>query len=195
MRTFHKFVLSLMLSCGFFTSAPVGAQVTANATTNVVINFPEILILYTFSTITLTLDKTFIQGNLGLGTIAACGTGGGCVNAGTTSKSSVNATTDLDIASDADVLGSNMTSITLTLQNALGARSLGLTDTNYTLGVVDGANTEVLGLDGTQPTSFANTGLALSTSDLVLLIDPSEIDTQAESVSVNEDFVITVSGT
>lgn len=197
MLLLRKSVLTSVFMFGVLFLQQTNAQtISSQATTNVVVNFPEVLVLYTFSDVSLNMDAAFLKSNMGLGTLTVCSTGN-CVNAGGIGPVTVDATSeDLDLASDAQVPGiSALTDITLTLQNAVGARSLGMTDANYTLGVADGGLTGVLGVGATQPTSFTNTGLALSTQSLQIKIDVSEIDTQAESVSVNENFVITVSGT
>lgn len=197
MQFLRKSILASLFITGALLGQSASAQSSASATTNVVVNFPEVLVLYTFSDVTLNMDAAFLKSNLGLGTIGVCTSGNECVNAGAFGSVTVDATSeDLDIASDAQVpADGDLTDITLTLENAIGARSLGMTDASYTLGVVDGALTDVLEVGATQATSFTNTGLALSTQDLEILIDVSEIDTQAESTTVNEDFVITVSGT
>lgn len=194
MRYLRGTFLSVILICGFIISAPVAAQSSAEAETTVTVNFPEILVLYTFSAIELNLDATFLADNLGLGAATPCAVGATCVDAGSATETDVGASTDMDISALVPADG-GLNNVVLTLVDALGARSLGLTDTNYTLGVVDQGDTDVLNLGSGQPVSFSNTGLLLSTSDLVLEIDPNEIVDQTDSVQVVETFVITVSGT
>lgn len=199
MRFSRKPLVQLLLAMGALSSGQSFAQVSGTATTSVTVNFPDILVLYTFSDIDLTLDATFIGGQFGLTPAVACTDPIGnsyCVNAGSVTEIGVTATTDLDIANSGIDEDGNLTSATLTLDNAFGARSLGLEDASYTLAVTDQGDTDVLGIDtDTQATSFTNSGLALSTGSLVLSIDPTEIDTQGESVQVIENFDITVSGT
>ena len=178
MHKARNFAASTMLAAGLMVGGHANADVTATAQTDIEVNFPEILVMYTFSDVTLAPDATFLTTALGLGTGGSCSAGDDCVDAGATGSINVTtASTDLDIASDADVPADTaLNDIVLTLENAVGARSLGLTDANYTLGVTEAGTTAVLNVEtGTQPTSFTNNGLVLSTSDLVLEIDVSEI--------------------
>jgi len=188
----RKFIGSAVLTSGMMMSGATQAAVEAESTTTVTVNFPEILVLYTFATVDLTLDATNLVTDFGLGAGAACTTGT-CVDAGASMETGVTATTDLDIGASGIPLDGALTDMSLTLNNAIGARSLGLADATYTLTVSDDGNSTIVDLDtANQATSFDNDGLTLSTAALELTIDASDITGSVTSES--EDFTITVNG-
>ena len=194
MKVISRFLMAYLLVLGLAVSHSSMAQtVSATRTTTIDVNFPEILVMYTYSNITLDLDATFFAGQLGLGTTIACDAGASCVDATTTTITVDALTEDVDIAGQAAVPADGaLTDVSINLTNAIAARSLGMTDANYTVNVVDQANSTVINLDGT-PDPMPNSGLQLSTTNLPIILDVSEITGPLDTDS--EDFEITVEGT
>jgi hypothetical protein len=186
---------AVIMAFGASVFASQVSAVTAIATTTVTINWPDVLILYTFSEIDITPDADILTNNLGAGTLSTCESGSDndhCVDAGTSNVTMDALTEDLDIAGDADVpLDANLSNITITLENAIGARSLGVTAATYTLVVTDEGDSDAINLGTSQATSFTNSGLTLTTADLIIELDVSEI---AAADNDSEDFEISVSG-
>jgi hypothetical protein len=186
---------AVIMAFGASVFASQVSAVTAIATTTVTINWPEVLILYTFADVDLTPDADILTDNLGAGTLGACDVGSTnnhCVDAGTSTIAMTALTEDLDIAGEAAVpADAALTDITITLQNAIGARSLGVAAATYTLAVADQGDSAAINLDASQATSFTNSGLTLTTADLIIELDVSEIAIGDDDA---EDFEITVSG-
>ena len=80
MHKARNFAASTMLAAGLMVGGNAHADVTATAQTDIVVNFPEILVMYTFSDVTLAPDATFLTTALGLGTGGSCGAGHDCVD-------------------------------------------------------------------------------------------------------------------
>ena len=181
----RKILVPLIMFFGLAWGSQAQAQVSATAQTTIDVNFPEILVLFTFSQITLDLDATFFTDQLGLGEGDA-GTSSITVDAGSE---------DIDIGASTDVpADADINDVEIDLLNAIGARSIGLTDTNYTVDVSDTGSSSIIDLSTTNTIgTLSNSGVALSTTNLPIVIDVSEIT--GPLVTDSETFDITVSGT
>lgn len=166
----------------------------AEASVQVDVSLPTVLVMYHYNTITLTLDQTALGGYLVGGTAGACLTGGDfCDDQGNPAAinvTTIGGTTTVNQAVVDPGLGATDTDITLV--DVVGVRALGcgVYDATYdngasSNGVTIADGTAVAGIDG-QACSFG-----MTTGDLTFNLDFSAIDAGASSVSAIFDVTVT----
>ena len=170
--------------------ATPGQAATANTTIS--IDFPSILILYTYDNIELEVSEAGLGGALeGSGTVSC--TGSDCRSA-QGDRDLTGSLLSLDGADVVDAtigtpVGSLPSGIGVTIENAYGARCLGCSAGTYAVTLTDGGNSAAIGTFTT--TAPAVNGLTLATGDLSFEVDLGSL-TAAGAVS--ETVTITVVG-
>ncbi len=166
----------------------------AEASVQVDVNLPTVLVMYHYDTITLNLDQTALGGYLVGGTASACATGGDfCDAQGNPTAidvTTIGATTTVNQAVVDNPVAATDTDITLV--DVVGVRALGCS--TYTASYDDGGSgngvgitngTAVAGIDG-QGCSFL-----MTTGDLTFNLDFDSVDAGATTVSAVFDVTVT----
>jgi hypothetical protein len=178
--------LSALLAASLLIAATSSAH-AATATTTININLPQVVILYTFDTINLTIDAAAV-GSLLTGAAQCTDANNLCIEIAPTPALTI---TDLSAASvDADIASSAAAIVgsrTVTIKNAFGVRSLGVAAANYTATI---AETAAAAFSNEVITAPANTGLALSRGDISFTLDLN----QTSGTSASVTYTITVNG-
>ena len=180
-----------LLGAAAFTNSTAYA---AEATVQVDVNLPTVLVMYHYNTITLNLDQTALGGYLVGGTAAACLTGGDfCndqLNPAAINVTTIGATTTVNQAVVDNPVAATDTDITLV--DVVGVRALGCS--TYSASYDDGVSsngvtitngTAVAGIDG-QACSFG-----MTMGDLTFNLDFNSVDGGASSVSAVFDVTVT----
>ena len=177
------------LLTGMLALLPVASAQAATATTTVEISFPQILILYTFDQIDLSVDAAGLADAITPGTTTCAGDY--CSDQGTVDLTGTGLALDGSDTLDADIaggVGSLPGPVTVTVENAFGVRALG--HSSYTAGVA-AAGTPNAAFGSPAVTTPNYTGLQLSTGDLSFTIDLSQLSGGATE---SQDYQITVTG-
>ena len=180
-----------LLGAAAFTNSTAYA---AEATVQVDVNLPTVLVMYHYNTITLDLDQTALGGYLVGGTAAACLTGGDFCNVqlipAAINVTTIGATTTVNQAVVDNPVAATDTDITLV--DVVGVRALGCS--TYSASYDDGVSsngvtitngTAVAGIDG-QACSFG-----MTMGDLTFNLDFNSVDGGASSVSAVFDVTVT----
>ena len=189
MKTTGK-ALGTGLLTGMLALLPATSTQAATATTTVEINFPQILILYTFDQIDLAVDAAGLADAITTGTTAC--SGDYCSDQGTSDLSGTLLNLDGADVLDADIgtgVGSLPGPVNITIQNAFGVRALGYSGYSANAAKTGTANAAFGNPTVTTP---GYTGLSLSTGNLSFTIDLSQL---SGSGAQAQDYQITVTGT
>ena len=188
--TFKKVLGVGLLGAAAITNSTAYA---AQASVQVDVNLPTVLVMYHYDTITLNLDQTALGGYLVGGTAAACTGGDFCdnqLNPAPINVTTIGATTTVNQAVVDNPVAATDTDITLV--DVVGVRALGCA--TYTATYDDGGSgngvgitngTAVAGIDG-QGCSFL-----MTTGDLTFNLDFDAVDAGATSVSAVFDVTVT----
>ena len=178
-----KNVLGAGLLAGLCAVAPLGHAATA--TTTIDVNFPSVVVMYHYDTITLQVDQTALA-NYMAGGAAACG-GDFCDNLTGTLDLTGSPVTDLSgapVSVDANVNppAPPATAVPVTVQNAVGVRALGCS--TYTATVTDGGSDVSMTVDTVNSLSTidgAGCSLGLALGDLIFTMDVSQVTGGSDS--------------
>lgn len=168
------------------TAASFGALSTASAATlqtDIDIDFPQVLILYGFDAISVTVDADFIGD---IFTDADCGTGTDCRSGGAdqlvTIDSANAGTVDVGLA-DGDLAAVTATG-TLTFENSWGVRELGFTGFDATVTAVGALPAGITGVDTTDATGTTS-GFTLVTGDIT-------VDYDLDALTADPSFTVEI---
>ena len=191
LKTLKKVLGVGLLGAAAITNSTAQA---AEATVQVDVNLPTVLVMYHYNTITLDLDQTALGGYLVGGTAGACLTGGDfCDDQGSPAAinvTTIGGTTTVNQAVTDPGLGATDTDVTLV--DVVGVRALGCA--TYSASYDNGASsngvtitdgTAVAGIDG-QACSFG-----MTTGDLTFNLDFNAVDAGATQVSAIFDVTVT----
>jgi len=180
-----------LLGAAAFTNSTAYA---AEATVQVDVNLPTVLVMYHYDTITLDLDQTALGGYLVGGTAAACATGGDfCDDQGSPAAinvTTIGATTSVTQAVTDSPVAATDTDITLV--DVVGVRALGCT--SYLASYDDGGSGNGVGItNGTSLSGIDSAGCSflMTTGDLTFNLDFDALDAGATSVSAVFDVTVT----
>ncbi len=190
-RIFRSFYVAAALA-GFTSILPVTSAHAATAETTISVNFPSIVVLYTYDSITLDVSEAGLGAAIKGGATTVSCSSDQC----TASQAAVKDLTATQLTLDGnDVITADITSavgalptdIEVTINDAFGARCLGCGTGDYTVTTVDGGDSDVIG--NFSPSAMPQNGLTLSTGSLSFQVDLSQVTSNGV---VTEDVTITV---